>query len=1009
MVTFLLKHPVGVIMVFIAITILGAISTFRIPITLLPDPEVPVIEVVTRAPGYSPLEVEQKITEPLRRSLKFASGLDDLKGKSLPGQSRISLRFSHDTDLDLAYFEIGELIDRNAGFLPFRPEVIRSNLLDLPVLTICLFLQDTSFNQSQFEQLSSYAIRMLKPRLEQMEEIAMVDMSGIYRSRLIMEMDLSELNLDMVQVKSIKEQIKYQFGLSVQLNLQEKGERITLSIERQNVHVNSLKEFMVNLSDSVSFPLHQLASIKEVASKDGSVLFNGRRAVSMLIYQQPGVRLSRLKESVDDTLLEMSRNNAGVGARILFDQSKLVGDAVKGLINALIIGSILAAMLLLIVSGSARYALIMLICMSLSLIIAMLAIFLMGLTINIISLSGLILGIGLMTDSFLIVLENIKDHVNSSGKSSLSIRSGTNEIIRPMITSLLTTAVVFIPLVFLSDLAGALFFDQAVTIVIALSISFIVSITLLPLLFDLIMLNVIVSESRLESTLHRINNGLHHLSFSFGWKSILVFFLFIPAIYPLYNLVSKSVYPDLPDKDLILVVKGGLNASRHNVELQSNLLAVALKEKGINSVCYSGPQQFLTQFSRQGSYNELMFYLEREENTNTAGLNMIKPIAAYFFPGSVIKMERADNPFSLVFSDERNLIQVRLEGTNMDKTRSGFIHQLQMEGLLQDTTHLFMHEVLKLKVKREQLKTYGIDESVLIEHVKFELEGFEVPLYANQSSVNLIISGIPGDLYSKLVTSFVLNTDGNRVPLSKFIDIEKDTEPAVISSDREGAFLQFPVNAEYEDTEKIKARITQIASRKGIETTFSGGFLQIRQWGSELFLIFFISIALLYFLLAAQFESLFLPLIILIELCIDLAGVFIALYLFDSSLNVMSGIGIIVMSGIIINDSILKLDVMNRLHRTGTPLQKAVSTASRRRFIPILLTSLTTIFALVPAIFTGGMGAALQRPMAIAVIGGLSLGTMVSLYLLPLLYSGYFWLYSFIKDNMKRIVRLNKR
>jgi multidrug efflux pump subunit AcrB len=297
-------------------------------------------------------------------------------------------------------------------------------------------------------------------------------------------------------------------------------------------------------------------------------------------------------------------------------------------------------------------------------------------------------------------------------------------------------------------------------------------------------------------------------------------------------------------------------------------------------------------------------------------------------------------------------------------------------------------EQIVLMADNELLMLYGINQNQVLQTLRNAFSENQLMLITGSETFTPVIIGeSPKTLEEIIKTSTIRNNKGFEMPLSSFISLNKDYDLKTIVAGQEGEYFPVPLEVEASDVLLSIAKINQNLKKKGVfEAGFSGSWFSNRAMIKDLSLIMLISLLLLYFILASQFESLKLPVIVLLEVPIDIFGALLFLKLFGGSINLMSLIGMVVMSGIIINDSILKVDTINQLQKSGMPLMKALVVGGQRRLKPILMTSLTTILALLPFMFIHGMGSDMQKPLALAVMGGMIVGTAVSLYFVPLCY-----------------------
>jgi len=1003
MVKFLIHRPVAVIMSFIAVIMLGIVSSGRLPVSLMPDIDIPEITVAVSRPDNSAREIENSIVSILRRNLLQVPGLDDIESESRNGSAIIQLKFEYGTDIDLAFMEVNEKIDGSMNALPNdldRPRIIKASATDIPVFMLNLSLGEEQYSEERFNQFSKFSETVIKKRIEQLPEVAIADITGQVDEEIYIEPDLEKAG---------------------SLNISEN--EIRAAIERNNLNVGSLlvkdgkylytlefSSYLKTVDDVANIYLRsgdRLVQMKDVANvglRQGrltGMYFNGdKRSISLAIIKKTTARMADLEEKLDELLDIFADDYPDIRFGISQDQTRILDFSMSNLKMSLLFGCTMGFLVMFFFLRDGRSPWLIGISIPSSVLISILFFHLAGLSINIISLSGLILGVGMMIDNSIIVTDNIMQYMNRGSSVSESCIKGTNEVIRPLLSSMLTTCAVFIPLIFLSGIAGALFFDQAVAISIGLFVSFAVSIMLLPTLFRQFYKNP--REGALTRFVKRISfKNLEKkyergLDFFFKYRRIMIpFFISLMFVSILFFLMmEKERLPAVKQDEMLVLVDWNENIDvRENTGRVMDLLAHC-SDKIVQSNNFIGEQDFIFNRDYDQSYTQSKIYLKAEDYSVYDELRRaIDNYISSAYPDASLNIIPQENVFEKIFSATEASLVVHLSLVSeervpaLDKVER--IRSALDEGWPEAmVTMPPTGEKVIVSINQERLMVYEVNPQQLYYRLKTAFNSNQAGELRASHEILPIVLVEDQEYISNIINgSFVRNIRGQEVPLRNLVDVERMYGYKYIRGGLYGEYVPLSMDIETRSPENLTAEIRSVVSREDdISVRFSGSLISGQQIFREMFFVILISILLLYFILASQFESLKLPFVVMLELPIDITGALMLLRIFGGTINLMSMIGIIVMSGIIINDSILKIDTINHLRRSGLKLKEAIYEGGARRLKPIIMTSLTTILAMMPFLFGTDIGSELQKPLALTVIGGMALGTVVSLYFIPLTY-----------------------
>ncbi|GAA3640313.1 efflux RND transporter permease subunit [Flavivirga jejuensis] len=1004
-------------MTTLGILILGLYAFGFIPVSLMPDIDIPEITVQVSAENMSARQLEDVVVKQLRRNLMQVSHLKDIKTETSSEKAILRLRFNHGTKIDYSFIEVNEKIDRAMGSFPNtikRPKVIKASATDIPVFYLNMTLKSDSkktkaSSQShlypvtqEFVDFNQFANHVIRKRIEQISEVAMVDVSGLVASEILIIPDynkLSALNISLDELEATIKTHDLEIGsLLIKDNQYQYDVRLGTSLN----NIQEIENIYINKNNRL-FQLKALAQVLEhPQNRTGLVLSNSKEAITMAIIKQSDARMGDLKDSLNTLLNYLEEDYPNIDFSISRDQTKLLDYAINNLFQSLLWGILLAFGVMFLFLKNVKSPLLIGITIPISIIICLLFFQLFGISINIISLSGLVLGIGLMIDNSIIVIDNITQFREQGESLSKACILGANEVLKPLLSSALTTCAVFLPLVFLSGISGALFYDQAIAVTTGLFASLLVSITLLPVLYRLFHFKDTKKVGSISRFLTHANTLDYAALYEKGFRWVMrkqriswgfCLLLLIVAI-GLFMMLPKTTMPNFSRSETLLKIDWN---NQINVEENKRRVLELLElvdDNTINHTALVGTQQFVLDKDTEAKTSETTIYLQCKNPESLAKIqNDISPFILNKYPIALHDYKAVDNIFNLIFSEDDAPLIARLRhvenlgsSQNVQLQNVWYLVQQNLNNL--ELKPIAWQDYMTLVADKEKLMTYGVDSNTLFNTLKSAFNEREiVSIIDNQSFVPVILGSTTKNIEAVLSETMIASKDSAVFHVQDFVKIATSKDLKTISGGKEGEYFPLELQINDNNIASTMDRVKDIISNnKWYDVNFSGRFFSNQELIGELKIVLLISLVLLYFILASQFESFLIPLIILIEVPLDLAGAFLFLKLFGMSINLMSMIGIVVMCGIIINDSILKVDTIIQLQRKGCSLMKALLVAGQRRLKPILMTSLTTILALVPLLFSSGLGAELQAPLAIALIGGMLLGTLVSLYFIPLCY-----------------------
>ncbi|MEZ5071350.1 MAG: efflux RND transporter permease subunit [Bacteroidales bacterium] len=1016
MVRFLLQRPVSVTMSVLALVILGAVVAFRLPVSMLPPVDIPEILIRTDYPNYTAVEMERNVTRQLVMQLQTVNQLESTEATSRDGSSQIRLRFEQGARVDYALIDVYQKIDNAMDYFPRDmdyPRVVQARPTDLPVFFVNIFprAEDSlAAVSSSFLETSNLVRTVIREKFTQLEEVAMVDMSGYSTPRILLVPRGRQLELLGISLEEIGALLNANNNTRGTIKVRQGFYEYDMSFAGGLENLRDIEELTLR-HNGRTFPLKELLTVElQARPRTGISMYGDQECISLGIIKRDEARMEDLKESVESRLAELRLQFPELSFEISQDQRALLTDSINNLKQSLYLGIVLALLIMFLFVRDSRTPWLLVVSLPVSLVVSVFFFYLSGLSINIISLSGLLLGVGMMIDNSIIVLDNISQREERGEALVPACIAGTNEIITPLLSSVLTTCSIFVPLVFISGIAGTLFLDQAIAVTVGLFVSYFVSILVLPVYYYLFhrggTRRNALEKLALFSHIERRYEQWMLWFFRHQAVLYLVCFFFLAAGALAWTQTGRSLLPEVSQHETVLDLDWGepipLEENQRRIR---DLLQVA-ESHAHAAISLVGSDLYLLSRDDMRDASQSRLHLSCDSERDLASL--VPGLEAYLrthYPLAAYSFNPPRNMLQEVFGREEAplLARIRVNADSEEETlaRLQTVRE-QLSAAFPDQTFppLSLKKKYLITLNENRLAAYGLERASVVEALERALNQSTVFTMNSFSVAYPVVVGQEDEEFLRILRTAVIappesgeretaRADGPRVfPLADLITLGEGRTLKTVQSDQLGRYQPFPFEISAREKADTEGLILATVGRiPGVRADFSGNITRTATQNREIVIIIGISLLLLYFILAAQFNSATQPFIVLLELPIDIGAGLLLLLLLGHTVNVMALIGIVVMCGIVINDSIIKVDTINRLRKERYGVVHAVLTAGTRRLKPILMTSLTTILSLLPFLVFRGLGNEMQRPLAIALTGGLGVGTFVSLFLIPLVYT----------------------
>ena len=998
----LTNRPIAVTMVLIAVMVLGIAAIRKLPVSLVPDINIPQITVQVTSPERSARELNDVLLSPLRSQLVQVPHLQDITCTAKDGGGLIQMTFEYGADADYIFIDVNERVDRATSGWPQseeRPMIARASATDIPAFFINVSLKKGQNTSSQrFMEMSDFTRQVIVRRLEQIPEVAMVDISGQVFPQLLVIPDMEKLRAIGADENQLSNAIRSANVSLGSLSIRDGEYRFDVRFESSVVTREDVENVWLKLGGR-TYQIKDLAQVREEQQRvKGMVRSDGNQCVTLAVIKRTDARMASLRDGIQKLMEAFERDYPDLEFQVTRDQTELLDYSINNMVRNLLFGALFACLIIFFFMQDFRSPLLVVITIPTALILSFLFFYVLKISINIISLSGLVLGLGMMVDNSIITIDNITQRWIKGEPLQDACVYGTQEVFTPMLSSVLTTCAIFIPLIFMSGIAGALFYDEAMAVTITLLSALIVSVLIIPVFYyrfyrkqPCFTPNKFISRISVGN----MTGGYDAiLSWFFRHRGVMwsIFGAAIVFIGLLFVKLDKQKLPELSHSDTLVNIEWNQRISVEENNRRCEQILAQFPDQVEQYTCMVGAQQFALSHTREISLSEAIIYIKAG---GTQEIDQIESkVGEYIhsnWPDAVHSSQASGNIFDMLFSDREAPLVARLkrsDGSTPEpdqlSTVLGAI-RTALPGI--EVQQAEWNEYIELITDPERLALYDVSFDMILNYLKNSMNASSV-LRISKGDISMpVVIGVGTKEARDLIQGSYIDTRGGRVPLEILLKESRNRDLKSISSGVDGEFYPLVFDVRGKEARRVMEEVKKVVRQdEKFDVSFTGTYFSNREMIKELIGVLIISILLLFFILAAQFESLVQPFIILSELIIDIFAVLGILWIFGESLNLMSMIGMVVMCGIVINDSILKVDTINRLRENGMGLKHAILEAGSRRLKAIVMTSLTTILAIAPFLVRGDMGSDLQYPLSLALISGMIAGTFVSVFFVPLAY-----------------------
>jgi len=1009
------NRPVLTTIIFLIITLIGIVAFQRLSIDFMPSVEYPTISVSASYGNVGPQEIEELITKPIEESLAAVQGVEEISSTSSEGSSRVSVSFKWGTDLEVATNDVRERIDRVSSSLPDdvdRPTIMKMDVNSMPILYLGI-----SSNMSLLD-LREVIENQVQYRLERVSGVASTTMMGGLNREIHVNLKAAKLKALGLSPQTVITALNNE-NLNVPAGTYEKGNSdILIRTQGEFSSINDISETVVTIKDGTPVRVGDIAevedSFEEITSKSR---INGKDAMNVAIFKQSGVNTVEVAEAVKAEMEKINTDLPQIKMFTMMDQSKYIEQSISDVGYSAIIGGLLAVLILFLMLRNISSTFIITTAIPISIIATFALLYFGGFTLNVITFGGLALGIGMLVDDSIVVLENIYRHREAGLNPFESTITGTSEVVAAVVASTLTTLVVFIPVVFIEGMSGIIYKQMAYVVCFSLLCSLFVSLSLVPMLASRFLHYTPKEHYDGENLLHKFYSfseaGFRRVEESYSvflkWalghrKTVIsvTIALFLISLF-LVRFIGVELMPESDEGEIRVSLEAAVGTTLEPMEKVTDQVEEIIRKQ---------VPEMTSMLSRIGgggmmrvsssNTSSISIYLTPKDQRTRSSEDVANALRRSLsgLPGITATARQSSNFMLRMSSSVTDSISVEVRGYDLDtaKELAEKVNEIvkAVSGITDTTISRDEGRPEQiLRIDRKKAADMGLTISLIGKALETAVGGSAASYLrdsGNEYKILVRLSEKDRASLSDLLDLTVVNSKGNPVVLRNVIVSESQEGPTQIERKDQERIIKINANFTGRDMgsviSDIRTGLRSLPIPKDFSIQFGSDYEEQQKSFKELMIGCIMAIVLIYMVLAGQYESFKDPFIILFSIPMALIGVTAIMILFNTTFSMYAFIGAIIMAGIVVKNAILLVDYTNQLvHIHGMELFEAIQLGGARRLRPIIMTTLATVLGMLPLSLGLGQGGETQVPMARVVIGGLLSSTLITLVLIPVVYS----------------------
>ncbi len=999
------RRPVFTSMVTLIVVVLGLVSLSRLQIDLLPAIELPTLTVRTQYEGADPVVMESLVTQIVEEIVATVPGVEELTSTSYEGNSSVKVSFSWGTSIDAVAVDIRATLEDEINELPDDVVGPRVSKFDVDTFPVVILGISSSLDPVELTQIVENQIRH---RFARVPGVAQVDPWGGFNREVRVELDPARINAFGLSLDHVLDAIRDANLDRPAGKIQQGYHEVTLRAPAEFTSLQQISDTMILRHQGALVTLGQIATIRDTYEKNSRIIrVNGELGLRVAIRKQPEANTVEVARRVLAEVEKVNREFPQIQVVPVTNQGNFIQRSIDNVSQSVLYGGALAILVLFFFLRNLRSTLVISLSIPISIIATFALLYFSGFTLNLMTLGGLALGVGMMVDSSVVVLENIyrrqQEQDENPGDAAVE---GTQEVSSAVIAGTLTTLVIFLPLIFLQGVTGELFKELAYVIMFSLFCALLVALGLLPVLAAKLLNRQSSGVDSQTGALRALSGAYHDLLLSairYRFVTILLSLAVFGSSLMLVAYIGSEFLPPSDEGEVRITGEMEVGTRLDVIDKQSLQLEqmvfplVPEAVSSVVSVMASGTRG--SSKARVQINMSLLPAAQRQRSNQDIADDLRKQLDGKV-PGMKIRTRAPQGQFLLeriLSTTEGITVEVRGFDQETLKLLSAQVAEsiADVEGVtdveLSREAGVPQQEIHIDRIKAADMGISVKDVLTVIETAVAGSRAGEYRVEGNSYRILVQLQDAENRSIEEILDLNVQSASGEKVVLRNLVSVKSNEGPVSIERKDRQRLVTVTANVSDRDlgsvARDIQKRLDGIVRPPAFDLVISGNYEEQQKSFDQLIVSLGLALLLVYMVLAAQYESLRDPLIVMFSVPLAAIGVIVTLFLTDTTMNLQSAIGCIMLGGIVVNNAILLVDQAGQLRRAGLDTANALAEAGRRRLRPILMTSLTTVLALLPLALGIGEGADAQAPLARVVIGGLTASTLITLFFVPVMYS----------------------